>query len=106
MREVLHTFKEILIVLIWALCIALLFGTILQIHLAGKVAEYKEASKLISHSYTEQGFLINKEQALIYNSWLAYWKELDRIPIIGFFIPEPIKELNPIILERPKLKSN
>jgi hypothetical protein len=103
MSKILTALRGIFIMFLWVFAVSLIFGICLEIHLAGKIAEYQGVSqlKIITYPRTEPGFQHSKEIAVIYNAWLAYWKQIDKIPIVGFIIPDKIKKLEPIIPIRP-----
>jgi hypothetical protein len=96
--------KALLVTIIWGACLSFILAMFLQLHFVGKIAEFNEAQEMVSHSYNTESFILNKKMAFEYNTWLAYWQQLDKVPVIDFFIPRSIHSLKPMTWALPDPK--
>ena len=101
--HILNGIRHLLVFCIWVGIILFIFGIGLQIHLAGEIAEYKEVYNIANKVHKGEDYCHVLEAAIVYNAWLSYWREIDRVPVIEFFVPDKIRKLDFI---RPELDPN
>jgi len=96
--------KQLGFTMLWIFSIicfsVILFGIPLKLHMDARIHQYKIVTQILERTpLTEVGYLVNKMQIIDYNAWLSYWQKMDNVPIINLFIPDTIKDLEPIKLE-------